>query len=59
MFGVALDPDWLLSRTLPERGRESEERMESPVEDGTDAGKSGGGKEVETGNIDVTKLSMY
>lgn len=40
MFGVGVDPDWLLSRTLPERGRESEERMESPVEDGTDAGKS-------------------
>lgn len=39
-FGVGLDSDWLLSRTLPERGRDSEEKMESPVNDGTDAGKS-------------------
>lgn len=39
MFGKGLDPDWFLSRTLPESGRESEERIESPVEDRTDAGK--------------------
>lgn len=39
MFSEGVDPDWLLSRTLPERGRESEERTESPMEDGTDAGK--------------------
>lgn len=38
MFGVGVDPDWLLSCTFPESGRESEERMESPKEEGTDAG---------------------